>query len=95
MDGSVQLLLGTFLTRWLPLLTALDVVTRFGLLQIDTTPIDSVSVPYKDKKPDSLSCGPCRTLNINSYDEEVSLSTMLRNSISTRKHTLLLSVDFR
>jgi hypothetical protein len=71
MDGSVQLLLGTFLTRWPPLLTALDVVTRFGLLQIDTTPIDSVSVPYKDKKPDSLSCGPRRTLNVNSYDEEV------------------------
>lgn len=95
MDGSVQLLLGTFLTRWLPLLTALDVVTRLGLLQIDTTPIDRVSVPYKDKKPDSLSCCPIRTLNVNSYDEEVSLSTMLRNSISIRKHTVILSAVFR
>jgi hypothetical protein len=82
MDGSVQILLGTFLTRWLPLLTALD-VTRFGLLQIDATQIESVVVLHRDKKHESLSCSLGMTLNANSYDEEVSLSTMLRESVST------------
>jgi hypothetical protein len=67
-------------------------VTRFGLLKIDATPIESVSVLYKDKKPETLSCGPRRTLNANSYDEEASLFTVLTHSISTRKHTLLLNV---
>jgi hypothetical protein len=43
MDGSVQILLGTFLTRWLLLLTALD-VTRFGLQQIDGTQRERVVV---------------------------------------------------
>jgi hypothetical protein len=37
MEGNVQLLLGTFLTRWPPLLTELSVVTRFGLLQFGAT----------------------------------------------------------